>query len=882
MTTLLGRTARLSKHSIECLARSNYRPPRYPTSAPFRSLASKPRSLAPKIPEEPLNKRPKTEDGEKNLKQKETPAKSSTLRSAKEAPTSSSTVPPEANTTGSSDKKEPASFLTPDEEKDLESFFKLIGKDLPQVHKDQLEIAFDLVKKGKIPKEIKDVMEQRKTKEGVDLATVVKLNDMIRKKGFEAFKSSQEGLKNDGKEPRTQSRPPNASSPPPPGENKSKKEDPRTPLNFLFDLKMDGQSWMILAFVAYLAYKLFVPGENRKEVTWQEFRTSFFDKGLVEKLTVVNRHRVHVELNRESYAQLYPEARNNNANVRYFFSIGSVEAFEKRLDDAQNELEIPSSERIPVAYTEEISWVSTALAFAPTLLILAPLFWLSRRASGGMGGQSGIFGMGKSRAKKFNHEAEVKVKFKDVAGMDEAKLEIMEFVSFLKDPTQYQRLGAKIPRGAILSGPPGTGKTLLAKATAGESQVPFFSVSGSEFMEMFVGVGASRVRDLFAMARKSTPCIIFIDEIDAIGKSRSKQNFGGGNDEREATLNQILTEMDGFNTTDQVVVLAGTNRADVLDKALMRPGRFDRHITIDRPTMEGRKQIFKVHLQKIVFNIDVDYLTGRLAALTPGFSGADIANCVNESALIAARTKAVSVEMTHFEKAIERVIGGLEKKSLILNPEEKRTVAYHEAGHAICGWYFKYADPLLKVSIVPRGQGALGYAQYLPSGDTYLMNVNQLMDRMAMTLGGRVSEELHFDSVTSGASDDFNKVTRLATSMVTKWGMSSKVGYLYFEEEDQKLHKPFSEETAKTIDAEVRRIVNEAYIQCKTLLTEKKAEIGKIAEELLRKEVLGRDDMVRILGKRPFEDDKNFSKYFDGQPEEKVIPPPPTPPTEQV
>lgn len=388
------------------------------------------------------------------------------------------------------------------------------------------------------------------------------------------------------------------------------------------------------AFVTYMLYRLVVPGENSREITWQEFRNTFLDKGLVEKIVVLNQHRAKVYLHREAVAAMYPESPAAHGNFHYYFTLGSVEAFERRLDEAQTELGIPGSERIPVAYSDEISWFATLMSIGPTLLVIGSIFWISRRAAAGAGGQSGIFGMGRSRAKKFNHETAVKVKFSDVAGMDEAKQEIMEFVSFLKEPGMYQKLGAKIPRGAILSGPPGTGKTLLAKATAGESGVPFFSVSGSEFVEMFVGVGPSRVRDLFANARKNTPCIIFIDEIDAIGKSRAKQNFGGGNDERESTLNQILTEMDGFNTSEQVVVLAGTNRPDVLDKALMRPGRFDRHISIDKPTMEGRKQIFNVHLKKIVTREDLGYLNGRLAALTPGFSGADIANCVNEAALI--------------------------------------------------------------------------------------------------------------------------------------------------------------------------------------------------------------------------------------------------------
>ncbi|EGX51272.1 hypothetical protein AOL_s00054g342 [Orbilia oligospora ATCC 24927] len=639
------------------------------------------------------------------------------------------------------------------------------------------------------------------------------------------------------------------------------------------EFKMDLPSLVTSAVVSYILYRTVVPGENSREITWQEFRTTFFDKGLVDKLTVVNRQRVKVSLHRDAVSRVYPDSNPAAGNSVYYFSIGSVEAFERRLDDAQRELGIPSSERIPVAYKDEISWFGTFLSFGPTLLLLGSIYWFSRRA-GSSGSQSGIFGIGKSRAKLFNHETEIKTKFKDVAGMDEAKEEIMEFVKFLQEPGIYKKLGAKIPRGAILSGPPGTGKTLLAKATAGEAKVPFFSVSGSEFVEMFVGVGPSRVRDLFAKARKNAPCIIFVDEIDAIGKSRAKSNFSGGNDERESTLNQLLTEMDGFNTSEQVVVLAGTNRPDVLDKALMRPGRFDRHIAIDRPTMEGRRQIFLVHLKRIVTNENLDDLSGKLSALTPGFSGADIANCVNEAALIAARKQADSVALIYFEQAIERVIGGLEKKSLVLSPEEKKTVAYHEAGHAVCGWYLKHADPLLKVSIIPRGQGALGYAQYLPPGDSYLMNVSQLMDRMAMTLGGRVSEELHFETVTSGASDDFNKVTRMATAMVTKWGMSKDIGYLYFEEDPNQLHKPFSEETARKIDLEVRRLVDQAYEQCRSLLVEKKHEVGLIAEELLSKEVLGRDDMIRILGKRPWEErDKQFEKYF--HPKESSAPPPP-------
>ncbi|KAF6819816.1 ATP-dependent metallopeptidase HflB [Colletotrichum sojae] len=614
---------------------------------------------------------------------------------------------------------------------------------------------------------------------------------------------------------------------------------------------------------------------SEKEITWQELRRNFLDKGLVNKLVVVkDSGRVRVELNREGVQSVYGGNEGINPNVQYYFSIGSVDMFERQLEEAQRELGIPNAERIPVSYAREGGLMPLVYAFGPTLLLVGLLYYTTKQM-GGRGGNQ-MFGFGKSKAKRFNHETAIKVKFNDVAGMDEAKTEIMEFVSFLKTPERFERLGAKIPRGAILAGPPGTGKTLLAKATAGESGVPFFSVSGSEFVEMFVGVGPSRVRDLFATARKNAPCIIFIDEIDAIGRSRSEGNRMGGNDEREATLNQILTEMDGFNTQEQIVVLAGTNRADILDKALMRPGRFDRHIFIDRPTMKGRQEIFKVHLAKIVTKEDLEHLTGRLGTLTPGFSGADIANAVNEAALIAARANAESVELVHFEQAIERVIGGLERKSLVLNPTEKRTVAYHEAGHAICGWYLEHADPLLKVSIIPRGQGALGYAQYLPAGDAYLMTVQQLMDRMAMTLGGRISEELHFPTVTTGASDDFRKVTQMARKMVTQWGMSEKVGPLHFDDDPNTLQKPFAEATAQAIDAEVHRIVEEAYKQCRDLLTEKKHEVGLVAEELLKKEMLTRDDLVRILGPRPFGDNQEFEKYFGGQGQKSAPPPFPT------
>ncbi|KAI4093737.1 MAG: hypothetical protein LQ344_002640 [Seirophora lacunosa] len=769
--------------------------------------------------------------------------------------------------------------LTEEEIASLDSLHASVTAHMPVEQAKSVTRAFNHIKREGIPPELRGILDARKNGKSLDIATMATLVRIATKMSRTLVEKEIEWkTRNSNMRPRQQQFKESSSS-----SSSDKKQSSQGSKGFNFtEIRLDSQTILLTAFVAYMLYRALVPSENTKDITWQEFRTTFFDKGLVEKLTVVNRNKVRVELRREATGQMYPESPAQHANFFYYFTIGSVEAFERRLDEAQQDLGIPQADRIPVAYKDQVSWLTTFYQYSPLIILLGLPYLLSRRGgSGGVGGNSGLFGIGKSRAKKFNHESDVKVKFKDVAGMDEAKAEIMEFVSFLREPGQYSRLGAKIPRGAILSGPPGTGKTLLAKATAGESGVPFFSVSGSEFVEMFVGVGPSRVRDLFSNARKNTPCIIFIDEIDAIGKKRGQGVFGGDS-EREATLNQILTEMDGFNTAEQVVVLAGTNRPDVLDDALMRPGRFDRHINIDSPTMEGRKQIFKVHVAKVVSGEEIEYLTGRLAALTPGFSGADIANCVNEAALTAARTNAAKVVMSHFESAIERVIVGLANSSRVLKPEEKRTVAYHEAGHAICGWFFEHADPLLKVSIIPRGK-ALGYAQNLPDSESYLMNVHQLMDRMASILGGRVSEELHFDTVTSGASDDFNKVTRLATTMVTKFGMSRKIGFVFFDEDSQKLHKPFSEETARNIDSEVRRIVEEAYKQCRDLLTEKKKEVGLVAEELLSKEVLVRDDLVRILGKRPFGDNKEFTKYFGGEggksaPDVPPDVPPATPP----
>ncbi|RDX50423.1 ATP-dependent metallopeptidase Hfl [Lentinus brumalis] len=619
---------------------------------------------------------------------------------------------------------------------------------------------------------------------------------------------------------------------------------------------------------------------SAREITWQEFRTAFLDKGLVDSLTVVNRSKVRVKLHSNATGAMYPNSAAGGGE--YYFSIGSVEAFERKLDEAQNELGIPSHERIPVSYHEEVSTFNYLLSFGPTLLFAGIMIYLSRRAGGAGSGGGGIFSVGKSKAKMFNNETDVKVRFENIAGMDEAKAEIMEFVSFLKEPTRYERLGAKIPRGAILSGPPGTGKTLLAKATAGEAGVPFYSVSGSEFVELFVGVGSSRVRDLFATAKKNAPSIIFIDEIDAIGKSRGKGKGFGGNDEREQTLNQLLVEMDGFGTQEYVVVLAGTNRPDVLDSALMRPGRFDRHITIDRPDVVGRKGIFMVHLKPLRLSDKLPQLekfAEKLAVLTPGFSGADVANVCNEAALHAARVGNDAVTEDDFEAAIERVIVGLERKSRLLSPDEKKTVAYHEAGHAICGWFLEHADPLLKVSIIPRGVGALGYAKYLPP-DRYLLSTPQMLDRICMTLGGRVSEEIFFghENITTGAQDDLQKITKIAFEAVANYGMNDVVGPVSYggaNATQESLVKPFSEKTAEMLDAEVRKMIVTAHRRTTELLTAHKDDVEKVAKLLLEKEVITREDMIDLLGPRPFANRKDaMDKWLEENSPERSAPPP--------
>jgi AFG3 family protein len=624
--------------------------------------------------------------------------------------------------------------------------------------------------------------------------------------------------------------------------------------------------WAIIfaVLVGFQFFGSFTPDAKPLE-SEQEFRTKMLETGDVSKLVIVtNKNLVRVYVKKESLGKPYfrEKLAKGWPNVKpegphFEFRVTKADEFEKRL--VQFFEKNPTLE-VPYAPTQEGEWFGPLLNFLLPLLVIV-LIWimLMRKMGGGAAGGSGpggIFNIGKSRATLFDKGTKVNITFSDVAGLDEAKVEVMEIVDFLKNPKKYTALGGKIPKGALLVGPPGTGKTLLAKAMAGEAQVPFFSMSGSDFVELFVGVGASRVRDLFKQAREKSPCIIFIDEIDAIGRARGK-NAIMSNDERESTLNQLLVEMDGFSGESGIIVLAATNRPDVLDSALLRPGRFDRQISIDKPDLKGREHIFKVHLKPIKISTRVDI--HKLAEQTPGFAGADIANVCNEAALIAARKGKEHVEMEDFQDAVDRVIGGLEKKNKIISPEEKKIIAYHEAGHAICGWFLEHAYPLLKVTIVPRGVAALGYAQYTPR-EQYLYDTDQLMDQICMTLGGRASEEIFFGKISTGAQNDLQQITRTAYSMVTVYGMNSNVGNVSFYDPaaENSFTKPYSEETSKLIDQEVRKLIDSAYEKTKALLREKRVQVEKLAEELLVKEVLFQSDVEKLIGKRPFREQKTL------------------------
>jgi len=637
-----------------------------------------------------------------------------------------------------------------------------------------------------------------------------------------------------------------------------------------------------IIFAAIIGYNLYknTSGGSGVEIENTQFYEMLKQGDVTQIKTVGNKKLVRVFIDPkalqtkvEFYSKVFGKDYENVKSMtppQAFFSIIKDETFGRDIADFYKEHpDVKPAADKPGDEGELFGQIVSTLL--PILLIGLLFIMMMRKvgAGGGGGGPGGIFNIGKSKATLFDKGARVNINFGDVAGLDEAKVEVMEIVDFLKTPKKYTALGGKIPKGALLVGPPGTGKTLLAKAMAGEAQVPFFSLSGSDFVEMFVGVGASRVRDLFKQAREKAPCIIFIDEIDAIGRARGK-NMMMSNDERENTLNQLLVEMDGFSTDIGIIILAATNRPDVLDSALLRPGRFDRQITIDRPDLVGREAIFKVHLLPIKISQTLD--VHKLAEQTPGFAGADIANVCNEAALIAARKGKDAVDMSDFQDAIDRVIGGLEKKNKIILPEEKEIIAYHEAGHAICGWFLEHAYPLLKVTIVPRGTAALGYAQYTPK-EQYLYNTDQLLDQICMTLGGRAAETIFFGKISTGASNDLQQITKMAYAMVTVYGMNEKVGNVSFydPQQDNTFTKPFSEETGKMIDEEVRKLIEQAFIRTKKLLTERKAEVEILAKELLKREVLFQSDVEALIGKRPYEEKKALD--FVDNPKEAVIDP---------
>lgn len=634
-----------------------------------------------------------------------------------------------------------------------------------------------------------------------------------------------------------------------PNPSPKKGNDKKPPGKFNFNT-----IWIYVLIIAFIVGINFLNSDSfgDEKITITEFEQMVED-GDVRKLVIINENTGQVFLTNNALSKnKYDDANRTSFGSdrpHYTFNTGPVEVFAERLNRVNETLS--KDQRVEPVYETQTDWLTPLLSWLIPIGFLVILWlFIFRRMSGGGGGAGGqIFNIGKSKATLFDKDTKVTVTFKDVAGLDEAKEEVMEVVNFLKSPQKYTTLGGKIPKGVLLVGPPGTGKTLLAKAVAGEASVPFFSISGSDFVEMFVGVGASRVRDLFKQAREKAPCIIFIDEIDAIGRSRGKGAMTGGNDERENTLNQLLVEMDGFSTDKGVILMAATNRPDVLDNALLRPGRFDRQIGIDRPDLKGREQIFKVHLKSIKISDEIDPKV--LSEMTPGFAGADIANVCNEAALIAARRDKKAVEMEDFNYALDRVIGGLEKKNKLISPQEKEIIAYHEAGHAICGWFLKHASPLVKVTIVPRGIGTLGYAQYLPK-EEYITRTEQLLDRMCMTFGGRAAEDIVFGKISTGAQNDLDQVTKMAYGMVSVYGMSKKVGQVSFHGMGEgQFQKPYSETTANLIDEEVRHMVEAQYERAKKLLTTYRKELELLAQRLLEKEVLVKSDVEKLIGMRP-------------------------------
>lgn len=637
--------------------------------------------------------------------------------------------------------------------------------------------------------------------------------------------------------------------------------------NKLPGLRPRGYLWVygiIFIFLLYLSF--FNNSSSPQKSTWDEVRTEFLDRNYVDRIVVVNDKLAEVYLKQEIVKDLKTEDKYKSLpqdGPQLKFIIGSLETFERRFDEYM--ISNPYSDRVVLSFDQRSSFWDSPLISAILPIGFIILIWvliMRGMSKGSGGGVGGVFSVGKAKAQMFDKDTKGKITFKDVAGLEDAKIEVMEIVDFLKSPKKYIDLGGKIPKGALLVGPPGTGKTLLAKAVAGEANVPFFSISGSDFVEMFVGVGASRVRDLFRQAKEKAPCIVFIDEIDAIGRARSKNAGYTSNDERENTLNQLLAEMDGFGTNAGVIVLAATNRADILDKALMRAGRFDRQIHVDLPDLKEREEIFKVYLKKL--KLDSALNTDFLAKQTPGFSGADIANVCNEAALIAARSNKKQIERQDFLDAIDRIIGGLERKSTIISKTEKRSIAYHEAGHATVGWILEHSHPLIKVSIIPRGS-ALGAAWYLPE-ERKITTREQLLDELASFMGGRAAEELMVGTVSTGALNDLERATKYAYAMVSYYGMSDKVGNLSFYDSSGQgdfMGKPYSEKTAQLIDDEAKRIISESYDRAMNVLTGHKEGFVKLAGLLLEREVIFTEDVEAIFGKRKIKEEETNNEVAE-------------------